>query len=307
MNAPPVPAAPRIRMHPAGAGLAWVRQGLLLYARYPLVLVVLVGLGPLFLATLQAVPLYGDFAALVLTPAIGLGMLNVCRSARLGVTPGIGSYVSTLREPLARLRVLQLGVVYVLFAGVLALLLAALLPEHAAAPADASAPANGAGAATAPPPVPGGAGVPVAPGTPAAPEFAFGAVPLPVLAATVVLVLPFMMAVWFAPALAGWYRMSVPKALFFSFFACWRNRWAILVYLSTLLGLSIVAVMFVGTLIALLNARDGMAPYLLVAPLVFLTLTISQCANLAMVQDIIDDGEAIDAAMPAVPPALPPG
>ncbi len=34
---------------------------------------------------------------------------------------------------------------------------------------------------------------------------------------------PIVMAYWFAPVLGGWYAVSAPKAMFFSFVACLRN------------------------------------------------------------------------------------
>lgn len=41
---------------------------------------------------------------------------------------------------------------------------------------------------------------------------------------------PVVMAFWFAPALAAWDGMGTAKALFFSFFAGWRNWRAFLLY-----------------------------------------------------------------------------
>jgi hypothetical protein len=35
---------------------------------------------------------------------------------------------------------------------------------------------------------------------------------------------------WYSPVLIGWHGTSVGKALFFSAIACWRNKWAFLVY-----------------------------------------------------------------------------
>lgn len=41
---------------------------------------------------------------------------------------------------------------------------------------------------------------------------------------------PLMLAFWFAPLLVLWQGMTAGKALFFSFFACWHNWRAFLVY-----------------------------------------------------------------------------
>lgn len=58
----------------------------------------------------------------------------------------------------------------------------------------------------------------------------------------VALYAPVTAALWFAPALVGWHRMPASKALFFSFFAAWRNWRALLVYFVGLLALWAIAV-----------------------------------------------------------------
>ena len=320
MSSPAAVPAPRIRRHRAGAGLGWVQQGLRLFARHPLVLAVMVGLGPLLLLTLKIVPVLGDLVSFLLTPAVALGMLTVCRSVREGTPAGISSYGVALQDPVARLRLLQLGVYYAVVAGLVGLALSlapapapapgadraastnrAPVPAEPAtpltpsAPAEASAPA--ADSAVAPPaPVPPPLAPPAAP-LPGAPDFGASPIPLPLFLALVAVLIPFLMTIWFAPVLCGWYRMPAAKALFFSFFACWRNRAAMLVYLVTLLGLWVLAVLLVASLIDILNAKEGLAPYLMVAPLLFLFLAIAQAANLAMVRDIVDDGTETEAAV----------
>jgi hypothetical protein len=37
------------------------------------------------------------------------------------------------------------------------------------------------------------------------------------------LMVPLMMAYWFAPVLAAWHRLTFGRSLFFSFVACWMN------------------------------------------------------------------------------------
>jgi hypothetical protein len=60
---------------------------------------------------------------------------------------------------------------------------------------------------------------------------------------------------WFAPALVGWHGILITQALFFSWIACWRNKWAFLVYGLCWLGV------FLGidTLISVL-ALMGLSP-----------------------------------------------
>ena len=131
-------------------------------------------------------------------------------------------------------------------------------------------------------------------------------VPLPVFLAMVALLLPYTMTMWFAPVLSGWYGLSAPKALFFSFFACWRNRTAMLVYLITLLGIGVIAVLILGALVEILNVKAGLGLFLLVAPLGFVTTAIAQSANLEMIKDVIDTGADPGDVMPdttVMPPA----
>lgn len=45
---------------------------------------------------------------------------------------------------------------------------------------------------------------------------------------------------WYAPVLIGWHQSTIVQALFFSAIACWRNKWAFLVY-----GLAWAAIFFV--------------------------------------------------------------
>jgi len=330
MNRPAAAPAPRIRTHRAGTGLAWVQRGLRLFGRQPLMLVVLVGLGALLLLTISVIRDVGNFAFLILAPAVSLGALTICRSVDRGQPPASALYLTALRDPVARLRLLQLGLYSAIYVGLSSLLLSGLpgtpaaggAASHEASPNGTRAirPAGGADDAAAPtapsPAAPAVPAVPAAPGTPlnpaaVAPDSAPSAdadapVPLPVFLAMVALLLPYTMTMWFAPVLSGWYGLSAPKALFFSFFACWRNRTAMLVYLITLLGIGVIAVLILGALVEILNVKAGLGLFLLVAPLGFVTTAIAQSANLEMIKDVIDTGADPGDVMPdttVMPPA----
>lgn len=58
------------------------------------------------------------------------------------------------------------------------------------------------------------------------------------------LLVPALMAYWFIPQLVGWWRLSVPKALFVSFMACARNWLTFATYLCIIL-FGLVLVVFV--------------------------------------------------------------
>ena len=316
--------APKIRSHHAGTGLAWVQRGLRLFWRQPLMLVVLIGLGLLVLFTLLVLlsvfirPEAGNLAFLILTPVVSLGALAICRSVDQGQAPRSALYIVPLRDPVARLRLLQLGVYSAIYFGLSTLLVSGLpgAPDSRASEGNPSAPtvalsgpplANTTDKPAATPrtaePAPATAVQPPA-GLPEAtsPPSAEAPMSLPVFLAMVALLLPYTMTMWFAPVLSGWYGLSAPKALFFSFFACWRNRAAMLVYMLTLIGISVIAVMIMGSLSALLHVQEGFGLFLLVAPLGFVTTAIAQSANLEMTKDVIDAGAGEDTIDGAVAP-----
>lgn len=67
------------------------------------------------------------------------------------------------------------------------------------------------------------------------------------------LALPVLTAFWFAPVLTAWNGMTPAKALFFSFFGCWRNWRAFMVYGSAVALLGFL----ISLLIGLLGASAG--------------------------------------------------
>jgi len=56
---------------------------------------------------------------------------------------------------------------------------------------------------------------------------------------------------WYSPILIGWHGTPVGKALFFSAVACWRNKWAFLVYGAACAFIFFATDFFVGAVIAL--------------------------------------------------------
>jgi hypothetical protein len=68
------------------------------------------------------------------------------------------------------------------------------------------------------------------------------------LQAALALMVPLMMAFWFAPLLTAWEDLSALKSIFFSFVACWRNWRAFLVYG---LGVAFISVILPGIVLGL--------------------------------------------------------
>ena len=88
-----------------------------------------------------------------------------------------------------------------------------------------------------------------------------------------VLLVPVLLAWWFAPVLAAWPRLSLGRALFFSFVACWMNWRAFLAYGAALL---LVAAVVPGVLLGLLLVVvPGAASFVSALLMVFMALVIS--------------------------------
>jgi hypothetical protein len=67
------------------------------------------------------------------------------------------------------------------------------------------------------------------------------------------LYLPLALMFWHAPALVHWHGVSPVKSLFFSFMACWQNKWAMLVYLLGWMSVFVLG----GVLVSLIAGLMG--------------------------------------------------
>jgi hypothetical protein len=107
------------------------------------------------------------------------------------------------------------------------------------------------------------------------------------------------MPFWHAPALTHWARMSVPKALFSSALACWRNKWAFVLY-----GLGWLALMLGGFLVFLLLSQVSPALGAAVSSMLFFSLMMATYVSFFFTFDGCFEPQ--ERAMPAaVPPPMP--
>ncbi len=72
----------------------------------------------------------------------------------------------------------------------------------------------------------------------------------------VALYIPFSMAVWYAAPLIGWQKMSIGKAIFFSFFAVLRSLKAFLVYVFCWIVLGLILPVILGSILILLGGQN---------------------------------------------------
>lgn len=213
----------RAQTLPAAAGWRWLSGGFAIFRRNPPLLVLLVISYWFTVLLLNIVPVLGALLASLAIPGLSVGLMQACRDVERGESAGLPTLFASLKE---NPRVLALlGALY------LAVTLGALAVSSL---------------------VDGGELLSLMlsakPLDPEAVESGRLLLPFVVI---VLLLIPVMMAYWYAPVLAAWHRLPVAKALFFSFVACWINWRAFFVYG---IGLFLVAGIFPGIVLGLLQA-----------------------------------------------------
>ena len=98
------------------------------------------------------------------------------------------------------------------------------------------------------------------------------------------LYIPFAMAVWFATPLIGWQKMSIGKAIFFSFFAVLRTLKAFLVYIFCWLVLGMFMPVIIGSVLILLGFQN-VAMFIMVVLSVFLSI-LAYCSFYPTYKDV---------------------
>lgn len=214
---------------PALAGWTWVRDGWSLFRTQPLAFFSWAMFVSLMLMIATITPPIGPLFFIVLMPTATLLSLSAGRHATEGRKILLGTWIEPLKKPFVFRRLLGMGSLYVLFC--LLLGLAVFMPfssEVTEALKDI--------------------------------EKTNDLIPLMEAVRTPMAIFAMLYVVmaaifWFAPALVGWHGIRITQALFFSWIACWRNKWAFLIY-----GLCWLAVFLgIDTLISML-VLIGLAP-----------------------------------------------
>ena len=244
-------------MLPAREGLSWIREGLRLFGRYPLSLIGSVAAGLLIIWLPSTVPVAGLAIAAVLAPIASLGWIAACRTADGGRAPGIRVYAEGLRDAPTRRRLLALGAINALIVLALVVVLQA----------------TGLGQA-----------ITIAPGADPQPKMSVDA---GLLAMNLALSAPLTMAMWLAPPLIAWHGMPALKAMFYSFFACWRNRWPLLTFIVGVLVAGSLSSILLAAFVALL-LPDQLSAALLMAPLFLALLAVWQAGVYQMYLQVVD-------------------
>jgi hypothetical protein len=264
-----------VRTLPAAAGWDWLREALALYWRQPFAFTALVILYTMVLMLLANVPVLGLPVAALLVPFGTVGLTLAGKVCDKGGMPLPSLLLDGLRAGPQRAPLLRLGFVHAAMVLALVLIASAFaidelrnwkVSEGQLDPASVSQ-----------------------------------NIPWDALAVSALLYAPVLMLTWFAPQLVAWHRQTVAQAMFFSFFACWRNKWPFLVLGLVLMTLSL-GVGYVAT--ELLRAI-GLSPQvtsMLFAPIAMVMTSISYATQYPIYRAIIEPRAE---ATPPPPPPLP--
>lgn len=244
----------QINILPAGAGITWLREGMRLFGRQPIGLPAMVVLYLMMLIVPALLPIVGIAISGVLAPFASVGLLGACRDVAAGRMPTPLAFAQPFRAAPARLQLLRLGIVNAILLLIVATLAMLLVP----------APAGGE------------------------PPESLNEVPLQALLVQLLLYLPVMALMWFAPVLTGWHGIEPAKSMFGSVVACWRNMGAMLVFGvaagALTLGISVAAVMLLSSLI---SSRQVLS--IVMAPVALVLMTVVQASLYPMYRSVFVD------------------
>lgn len=201
------------RALPAGRGWAWIAEGWNLFKRQPGTWIGLAVVLALIFIALALIPVLGSLAAVVLAPVFAAGLVIGSRAIDEGGNLEIAHLFAGFRERFGTLA--SVGLLY-LGASVAIALVVGL--------------ATGAGIWS----LAGGGADPASVG-------AAGATVLLAFLVMMALMLPVIMAIWFAPPLVVFHEQGAGEAMKQSFAACLRNVVPFLIYGVILLLLGILA------------------------------------------------------------------
>jgi hypothetical protein len=194
---------------PASAGRRWVVEGFQLLRRQPVPLLLLVVICMFLLGVSSAIPL-GPFVWALGTPLLLVGLMRAVRAVDRGDPPSPKMLLAAIQEDGGRAvkPLLLLGLTNVV-ASMVALAIVSMLVGGLPDPEALTQQAPEGG------------------GTPGVPEVTVPDTSMLLAPALfLALYIPVQMALWYAPLFVAWHGVPPRKAMFFSFVATWRNRWA---------------------------------------------------------------------------------
>jgi hypothetical protein len=250
-----------VRTLPARAGLTWLADALRLYRRQPFAFTSLVILYTISVSLLAYVPLVGLPLAAVLVPFGTIGLTLAGRDAEGGTMPMPTLMVEPFRNPQQRSALARLGLVNAGLVLMMVLLVSFLAADELANWKLVDGQLDRASAGQ---------------------NFPWDAI----IAAAIAYV-PILMLTWFAPQLVAWHGQPVGKALFFSFFACWRNRWPFLMLAAALFALSFGVIFVVTQSLQMFGASPQLAS-MLFAPVALILVSVGYATQYPIYRSLIE-------------------
>jgi hypothetical protein len=240
----------KLNVVPAKTGSLWVRQGIRAFWTQPLALT---GLFFMFMASmsiLSIVPVLGGFLALMLLPALSLGLMAATREVELGKFPMPCILAAGFRTGAdGKRNMIVLGLIYALcFVGVMGL--STLVDGGDFAKLYLV-----------------GGSLDVE--TVMEPDFQNA------MWLSLMLYLPLSLVFWHAPALTHWHGVAVSKSLFFSTVACLSNWRAFLVFGLMWTGIFLGTTLVITLIGSFVGDGDFAAMALLPAMLVLASMFFS--------------------------------
>ena len=256
----------RAQTLPAAAGWRWIAVGFAIFRRNPPVLAMLVIAYWFTVIFLNILPVIGAVAASLVIPGLSVGLMQAARNVERNQPAGLQTLYGGLKENTKTL--IGLGALYL--CSTLAILGASTLADGG----DllrymlASNPVERAAVEDA--------------------DFL-----LPSLLVMILLV-PVIMAYWFAPVLAAWHRLSLGKSLFFSFVACLLNWRPFLAYaVGVLLFAGIIPGTLLGILLVLFPGAQGLITSLVTVPIALIVAPVIFASFYASYRDIFGISEIV--------------
>ena len=250
-----------VRALPASAGWLWLREGLALYRRQPFAFTALVILYTMALMLLANVPVIGLPLAGLLVPFGTVGLTLAGRVAERGGMPMPALLVDAFRAGPQRGALFRLGALHAALVLGLAMVASLFAMDELSNWKVTDGQLDNVSVSQ--------------------------NIPWDALMISALLYTPVLMMTWFAPQLVAWHRQPIAKACFFSFVACWRNRWPFL-----LLGLILVALAFgVGYVTTEILRGLGLSPQLtsmLFAPIALVLTSLSYATQYPIYRAIIE-------------------
>jgi hypothetical protein len=250
----------QVRTLSAATGWTWLREGLALLRRQAFAFTALVVLYSMVLMVIANIPLIGLPLAAILVPFGTLGITAAGRDAERNVMPLPSLLIDGFKGP-QRNALLSLGVIHAGLILVLVLVTTLFARDELANWKVVEGQVDAATVAA--------------------------NVPWDAITVATLVYVPILMLTWFAPQLVAWHRQPVAKALFFSLFACWRNRWPFLVLGLAFSGL----VVAVSWLFSMLMSLLGVSPQLgsmLMAPIALLLTCVAYSTQYPIYRAVLE-------------------